>query len=188
MINMGKGLADRLLKQPPTTVVDLVMTTGGLKTGSEIIKKQRGHELEELIKDMGLIYEWADGKYLVARSTEYFAKQGTDSVSRGRWFGIPECCIQKYQKTNKDELRKRLSLEELKLFDEGESVPNEFYLGSMGYLPHSTRCQETLERGVKVREIMERIDPRLWVKFINFHIRRRIVEYGGEIKSWREAK
>lgn len=185
---MAEELAERLLRQPPTTVVDLMMTAKGLKTGSEILRKQRDGDLERLIKDLGLTYEWRDGVYIVACSKEDIAKRGTDSISRGRWFGIPECCIQNYQRKDKEELRKRLSLEELKLFEQGESVPDEFYLGSMGYIPHSMRCQATLERGIKARTILEGVDPRLWTKFRNFHIRRRLAEYGGEIKSWREAK
>lgn len=185
---MTEELAERLLKQPPTTSVDLVMTAKGLKTGSEIMRKQRDEELEQLIRDMELVYGWKDGLYLVARSKGDLAKQGTDSVSRGRWFGIPECCIQNYQGKDKEELRKRLSLEELKLAEGGGSVPDEFYLGSMGYIPHSMRCQATLERGIKARAVLEGIDLRLWTKFRNFHIRRRLVEYGGEIKSWREGK
>lgn len=183
---MAGELAERLLKQPPTAVVDLVMTAKGLKTGSEILRKQRDEEFERLIKDMELVHEWKEGHYLVARSKGDIAKQGTDSVSRGRWFGIPECCIQNYQGKDKEELRKRLSLEELKLLEQGESVPDEFYLGSMGYIPHSMTCQATLERGIKARAILEGMDPRLWTKFRNFHIRRRLVEYGGEIRTWRE--
>lgn len=183
-----EGLAERLLKQPPTTAVDLIMTAKGLKTGSEIMRKQQDEELEAIIKEMGLVYEWRGGLYLVARSKEDLAKQGTDSISRGRWFGIPECCIQNYQGKDKEELRKRLSIEELKLFQEGESVPDEFYLGSMGYIPHSMRCQATLEHGIKARAVLEGIDPRLWTKFRNFHIRRGLTEYGGEIRSWRESK
>jgi hypothetical protein len=185
---MVEELAERLLKQPPTTVVDLIMTVKGLKTGSEILRKRRDEELESLIAAMGLVHEWRDGLYLVARSKEDIAKQGTDSISRGRWFGIPECCIQKYQEKEKEELRKRLSLEELKMLERGESVPDEFYLGFMGYIPCSMRCQPTLERGIKARAMLEGIDPRLWTKFRNFHIRRRLTEYGGEIKYWREAK
>ncbi len=185
---MAEELAERLLRQPPTTVVDLVMTAKGLKTGAEIIRKQRDEELERIINEMGLVYEWKDGLYLVARSKEDIANQGTDSVSRGRWFGIPECCIQNYQGKDKEELRKRLSLEELKLLEQDESTPDEFYLGFMGYIPHSMRCQATLERGIKARAILEGIDPRLWTKFRNFHIRRSFAQYGGEIKSWREAK
>jgi hypothetical protein len=185
---MPETLAERLLKQPPTTVVDLVMTAKGVKTGSEILRKQRDEELEGLIAAMGLVHKWKDKLYLVACSEEDFAKQGSDSVSRGRWFGIPECCIRNYQGKDKEELRKRLSLEELKMLEQGESVPDEFYLGSMGYIPCSLRCQPTLERGIKARAILEGIDPRLWIKFRNFHIRRRLAEYGGEIKWWREAK
>jgi len=185
---MPKELAERLLKQPPTTAVDLLMVANGLKTGSEIKRKQRDEELEQLIEDMGLKHEWRRGLYLVARSKEDISKQGTDSITRGRWFGIPECCIQHYQGKDKEELSKRLTLEELRLFEIGESVPDEFYLGSMGYIPHSMRCQATLERGIKMRTILEEIDTRLWSKFRNFHIRRRLAEYGGEIKSWREAK
>lgn len=185
---MAEELAERLLKQPPTTAVDLVMTAKGLKTGSEITRRQRDEELEGIIKEMGLVHEWKDGLYLVARSKEDSTKQGTDSISRGRWFGIPECCIQNYQGKDKEELRKRLSLEELKLLEKGESVPDEFYLGSMGYIPHSMSCQPTLERGIKARAVLEGMDPRLWIKFRNFHIRRGLAEYGGEIKSWREAK
>lgn len=185
---MAEKLAERLLKQPPTTVVDLVMTAKGLKTGSEILRRQRDEELEQLIEEMGLVHEWKAGTYLVARSKEDIAKQGKDSVSRGRWFGIPECCIKNYQGKDKEELRKRLSLEELKLFEQGESVPDEFYLGFMGYIPCSMKCQITLERGIKARAVLDGIDPRLWTKFRNFHIRRRFAEYGGEIKSWREEK
>ncbi|MFQ5791761.1 MAG: DUF483 domain-containing protein [Acidobacteriota bacterium] len=188
VVEMTEELAERLLKQPPTTVVDLVMTAKGLKTGSEILRKQRDEELESLIEAMGLVHEWKDGLYLVAISKEDLAKQGSDSVSRGRWFGIPECCIKNYQGKNKEELRKRLSLEEVKMLEQGESVPDEFYLGSMGYIPCSLRCQPTLERGIKARAVLEGIDPRLWTKFRNFHIRRRLAEYGGEIKWWREAK
>ncbi|MEM3723176.1 MAG: DUF483 domain-containing protein [Candidatus Hadarchaeales archaeon] len=185
---MNKELIERLLKQPPSTAVDLIMTAKELKTGSEIVRKERDEELEHLIKEMGLVYVWRDSVYVVARSVEDITKQGADSVSRGRWFGIPECCIQHYQGKDKDELRKQLSLEELKMIKEGESVPDEFYLGSMGYIPCSMACQATLERGIKMRAILEGIDPRLWTKFRNFHIRRRLIEYGGEIKSWREAK
>ncbi len=185
---MPEDLAERLLKQPPTTVVDLVMTAKGLKTGSEILRKQRDGELEGLIAAMGVVHQWKDGIYLVARSKEDIAKQGSDSVSRGRWFGIPECCIKNYQGKDKEELRKRLSLEELKMLEQGESVPDEFYLGSMGYIPCSLHCQPTLERGIKARAVLEGIDPRLWRKFRNSHIRRRLAEYGGEIKWWREAK
>lgn len=188
VVEVGEELAERLLKQRPTTAVDLVMTAKELKTGSEIVRKQRDEELEQIIKVMELVYEWKDGLYLVTRSKEDLAKQGTDSVSRGRWFGIPECCIQNYQEKDKEELRKRLSLEEFKLFEKGESVPDEFYLGSMGYIPHSMNCQPTLERGIKARAMLEGMDPRLWTKFRNFHIRRGLAEYGGEIKSWREAK
>lgn len=188
VVEMVEELAGRLLKQPPTTVVDLLMTANGLKTGSEIMRKQRDEELERIIKEIGLVHEWKDGLYLVARSKDDIAKQGTDSVSRGRWFGIPECCIKNYQGKNKEELHKRLSLEELKMLEQGESLPDEFYLGSMGYIPCSLRCQPTLERGIKARAVLEGIDPRLWKKFRNFHIRRRLAEYGGEIKWWREAK
>ncbi|HID60912.1 MAG TPA: DUF483 domain-containing protein [Hadesarchaea archaeon] len=188
MDKMVEELAERLLKQPPTTVVDLVMTAKGLKTGAEILRKERDKELEDLIDDMKLVYKWDRRKYLVTRLKRDITRQGVDSVSRGRWFGIPECCIQNYQKKDKEDLRKQLSLEELKLLEMGENVPDEFYLGSMGYLPCSMRCQATVERGIKARAILEGIDPRLWAKFRNFHIRRRLVEYGGEIKSWREAK
>lgn len=188
VVKMTEERVERLLRQPPTTVVDLVMTTNGLKTGSEILRKERDVELEQLIEDMGLVYEWRDGKYLVARSKQDIAKQGIDSVSRGRWFGIPECCIQNYQGKEKEELRKLISLEELKLLEQGGSVQDEFYLGSMGYIPCGMRCEVTLERGTKARAILEEIDPRLWTKFRNFHIRRRLVEYGGEIRSWREAR
>jgi hypothetical protein len=184
---MPEALAELLLKQPPTTVVDLVMTAKGLKTGSEILRKQRDGELEGLIGAMGLVHEWKDGLYLVAASKEDIAKQGSDSVSRGRWFGIPECCIQNYQGKEKEDLRKRLSLEELKMLEGGENVPDEFYLGSMGYIPCSIRCPQTLERGVKARALLENLDPRLWTKFRNFHIRRRLVEYGGEIETWRKT-
>jgi hypothetical protein len=184
---MPEALAERLLKQPPTTVVDLVMTAKGLKTGSEILRKQRDGELEGLIGAMGLVHEWKDGLYLVAASKEDIAKQGSDSVSRGRWFGIPECCIQNYQGKDKEELQKLLTLEELKMLERSEDIPDEFYLGSMGYIPCSMRCQATLERGVKTRAVLDEIDPRLWTKFRNFHIRRRLVEYGGEIETWRKT-
>lgn len=185
---MAEELAERLLMQPPTIVVDLLMTAKGLKTGAEILRKQRDEELERLIEDMKLVYEWRDGVYLIAHSNADIAKQGKDSVSRGQWFGIPECCIQNYQGKDKEELRKQLSLEELRLLETDMNIPDEFYLGSIGYLPHSMRCQATLERGIKTRAVLEEIDPRLWTKFRNFHIRRRLVEYGGEIKSWRETK
>ncbi len=72
---MAEELTDRLLRQPPTTVVDLVMTANGLKTGSEILRNQRDEELERIIKEMGLIYEWKDGFYLVACSKEDITKQ-----------------------------------------------------------------------------------------------------------------
>ncbi len=182
---MSKELAERLLEQPPTTAVDLLMTANGLKTGSEIKRKKRDEKLERLIEDMGLFYEWMDGTYVVARSNEDIAKRGTDSISRGRWFAIPECCIRNYQENDKEEICRRLSLEELRLSEMGESVKDEFYLGSMGYLPHGMRCRPTLERGIKARKILDDTDPRMWTKFKNFHIRRRIVEYGGEIKFWR---
>lgn len=185
---MAKELAEQLLKQPPTTFVDLVMTKEGIKTGAEILRKQRDEGLEKLVKDMGLVYEWEGDRYLIARSKHDLDKQGSSSVSRGRWFGIPECCIQNYQGKDKEDLRKRLSLEELRLLERGEGVPDEFYLGSMGYIPCSLRCQPTLERGIKARAVLESIDPRLWTNFRNFHIRRGLAEYGGEIKLWREAK
>jgi hypothetical protein len=184
---MKKKLIDQLLKQPPTTVVDLVMTAEKLKTGSEICRKQRDGELEGLIAEMGLVFEWEDGCYIVARDKGEIERRGTDSVSRGRWFGIPECCIQNYQGKEKEDLRKRLSLEELKMLEGGENVPDEFYLGSMGYIPCSMRCPQTLERGLKTRTLLENLDPRLWTKFRNFHIRRRLVEYGGEIETWRKT-
>jgi len=184
---MAKELAEQMLRQPPTTFVDLVMTKEGIKTGAEILRKQRDEDLEKLVKDMGLVYEWKGDHYLIARSKQDFDKQGSSSVSRGRWFGIPECCIQNYQGKDKEELRKRLSLEELKLLERGEGVPDEFYLGSMGYIPCSMRCKSTLERGQKARAALDRIDPRLWQKFRNFHIRRRIAEYGGEIKEWQKG-
>ncbi|MFN4132778.1 MAG: DUF483 domain-containing protein [Candidatus Hadarchaeales archaeon] len=187
-MEVSKDLVERLLRQPPTTVVDLLMTAKGLKTGSEIIRKQRDAELERLINDLGLVFEWGEGVYAIARSKEDIVKRGTDSVSRGRWFGIPECCIQNYQGKDKEELHRQLSLEELRLIEEEKSVPDEFYLGSMGYIPCSMLCQPTLERGIKVRAILEEIDPRLWRKFRNLHIRRRFVEYGGEVKSWRGIK
>jgi len=185
---MVEGLAERLLKQPPTTAVDLVMTKEGLKTGSEIISKQRDEELENVASFMGLVFEWRGDRYLFARSKEDFVKQGSDSVSRGRWFGIPDCCIQNYQGKDKEELRKRLSLEELKLFEKGEGVPDEFYLGSMGYIPCNIQCRATLERGINARAALDRIDPSLWTRFRNFHIRRRLSEYGGEIKWWKKGQ
>lgn len=177
---------ERLLKQPPTAVVDLIMTSNGLKTGSEICRKNPDKELEELIVKLGLVFERKGECYSIAKNKEGIAKQGVDSVSRGKWFGIPNCCIENYQGKEKTELQKRLSLEELKMMERGENIPDEFYLGSMGYIPHSMKCQPTLERGIKTRAILENIDPRLWNKFRNFHIRRRLVEYGGEIKSWKE--
>lgn len=183
---MTKELAELLLKQPPTTFVDLLMTANGLKTGSEICRG-RDKELEDLIAKMGLVFEMEGKCHIVAKTNGDIGKRGTDSVSRGRWFRIPECCIQNYQGKDKDELRKRLSLEELRLLERGESVPDEFYLGSMGYIPCSMKCQATLERGIKARAVLEGIDPRLWAKFRNFHIRRRLVEYGGEIKEWQKG-
>ncbi|MEW6592940.1 MAG: hypothetical protein AB1305_04615 [Candidatus Hadarchaeota archaeon] len=182
---MNKELVDLLINLPPTTVVDLLMTANGLKTGSEIC---RGSDkaMEGLMAKLGLVFRQEGRCYIIARNEKDLEKRGTDSISRGRWFGIPECCIQNYQGKDKEELRKRLSLEEVKILDKGESVPDEFYLGSMGYIPHSMKCQATLERGMKTRKILDGVDPRLWAKFRNFHIRRRLAEYGGEIKSWRE--
>ena len=185
---MEKELIYRLLRQPPTTFVDLLMTVKGLKTGSEIMRRERDPDLEQIIKDLGLVFRRKDGLYVIARSYGDMERQGTDSVSRGRWFGIPEDCIQNYQGKDKEELRKRLSLEELKLLEKGGMIPDEFYLGSMGYIPHSIQCEATLERGIKARAMLEGIDPRLWTKFQNFLIRRRLTEYGGEIESWRRAK
>ncbi len=184
---MTQELAEMLLKQPPTTVVDLVMTANGVKTGSEICRGV-DKDLEKLIAKMGLVFEMEGGCYIIAKSKDDIKKRGTDSISRGRWFGIPECCIKNYQGKEKEDLQKRLSLEELKMMERGENVPDEFYLGAMGYIPHGMKCRPTLERGIKTRALLEGIDPRLWTKFRDFHIRRRLVEYGGEIKSWRKTK
>ena len=185
---MTEDLAEELLMLPPAIFVDLIMTKNHIKTGAEIIRKQRDENLERIINRLGLVYEWKEDRYLVARSKEDLAKQGSDSISRGRWFGIPECCIQNYQGKDKEELRRRLSIEELKLLERGEAVPDEFYLGSMGYIPCSMKCKHTLERGLKTRAALDEIDPRLWQKFRNFHIRRRIAEYGGEIKEWQKGE
>lgn len=185
---MPKNLAERLLDLPPALAVDLVMTVEEVKTGAEIRKKERDGEFENLMTDMGLVYEWKDGLYRIARSEDDLSKQRDDSVSRGRWFGIPECCIQHYQGKSKEELRKELSIEEIELLERGKSVPDEFYLGSMGYIPCSMECEATLERGLRMREALESITPRLWTKFRHFHIRRRLAEYGGEIAWWRKQK
>lgn len=185
---MTEDLAERLLDLPPALAVDLVMTAEGIKAGAEIRRKGRDEEVESLVTDMGLVYRWEDGLYKIALSGEVLSKAGEDSVSRGRWFGIPECCVQNYQGESKEELRRELSLEEMDLLEQDISVPDEFYLGSMGYVPCSMECEGTLERGVKTRRALERIDPRLWTKFRHFHIRRRLTEYGGEIEWWRKGE
>lgn len=185
---MDKELAERLLKQPPTAVVDLIMTKEGLKTGSEILCKQRDEEFESIIGAMGLVHKWKGDGYLIARSKQDLDLEGSDSSSRGQWFGIPECCIKAYAEHEKEELRKSLSIQELEMLERGESVPDEFYLGSMGYIPCSMKCEATLERGLKTRTALDRIDPRLWSKFRDFHIRRRLAEYGGEIKWWKKGE
>lgn len=185
---MTEKFVELLMRQPPTTVVDLVMTKEGVKAGSEILRKQRDEGLEKAVSAMGLIHKWVGDRYLIARSEQDLDKQGSDPLSRGRWFGIPECCVKAYTEHEKEELGKRLSLQELRMLERGESVPDEFYLGSMGYIPCSMTCKPTLDRGLRTRAALDRIDPRLWSKFRDFHIRRRLAEYGGEIKLWRRAE
>ncbi|KXB02903.1 hypothetical protein AKJ45_03180 [candidate division MSBL1 archaeon SCGC-AAA261F19] len=185
---MASDLAEKLLKQPPTTAVDLVMVREGLKIGAEIIRGERNEDLEELMGDMDLRYQWVEDRYQVAQKEEDLKDIGTDSASRGLWFGIPECCIQNYQDYSKKELQEKLRVEEAQMLSRGESVPDEFYLGSTGYVPCSIKCKATLKRGKKARKALEEIDPRLWRKFRNLHIRRGLVEYGGEIEWWRKKE
>jgi hypothetical protein len=180
-------LISKLEKLPPVIVVDLLLTVEGLKNGAEILRRERNAELERIFESLGLAWQWSGGRYLVAKTPESINNVGEDPVSRGRWFGIPDCCIQRYQELGRERLEKELAKEELALLESGEEIPDEFYLGSLGYLPCSMRCRRTLERGMKAREILDRYSPKLWSKFRAFHIRRRLVEYGGEIRSWKRA-
>ncbi|KUO43080.1 MAG: hypothetical protein APU95_00890 [Hadesarchaea archaeon YNP_N21] len=178
---MSDKLPEKLLKQPLPTIIDLISLREMLKTGAEILREKRDQELERVIAELGLVFEWRDGKYLVARSSMDLGSSGIDPVSRGRWFGIPECCIQAYIKRGKEEARKTITLEEMRILREGGSIPDEFYFGSIGYVPCSINCEATLKRGQKLRAALEKVSPQLIVRFRDLHIRPRIVRYGGEV-------
>lgn len=67
---MASDLAEKLLKQSPTTAVDLIMVKEDLKTGAEIIRGERDEELEELMSDMNLKYQWVEDRYQAAQKEE----------------------------------------------------------------------------------------------------------------------
>lgn len=177
-------MAKSLVEEQPGVVVDLVMVKEGIKKGAEI-NRHADKDLEVLITNLGLIYKHKNGKYLVAKVKSDLEALAEDTKARGDWFGIPQCCVKAFLEQG-SKLSEKISKEEIKALQSGKHIPNEFFLGSYGYIPCSLNCKFTLERGIKTKVALDRIDPRLWGRFKDVHLRRRLVEFGGEVCWWKK--